>query len=38
MESIRVSKKAIIRFRIAEMLHKVAYFAKSFNYSMEVIR
>ena len=38
MESIRVSKKAVIRFRVAEMLHKVARFVKSFNYRMEVIK
>ena len=38
MESISVSKKAIIRFRVAEMLHNVARFVKSFNYRMEVIR
>ena len=38
MESIRVSKKAVIRFRVAELLHKVARFVKSFNYRMEVIK
>ena len=38
MEEIRVSRKAIIRFRVAEMLHKVAKFVKSFSYRMEVIR
>ena len=38
MESIRVSKKAIIRFTIAELLHNVARFVKSFNYRMEVIK
>ena len=38
MEEIKVSKKAVIRFRVAEMLHKVARFVKSFNYRMEVIR
>ena len=38
MESIRVSKKEIIRFRVAELLHKVARFIKSFNYRMEVIK
>ena len=37
MESIRVTKKAVIRFRVAEMLHKVARFVKSFNCRMEVI-
>ena len=38
MEEIRVSKKAVIRFRIEELLHKVARFVKSFNYRMEVIK
>ena len=38
MEEIRVSKKEIIRFRVAEMLRKVAKFVKSFNYRMEAIR
>ena len=38
MESIRVSKKEIIRFRVAEMLRKVNKFVKSFNCRMEVIR
>ena len=38
MESIRVSKKEIIRFRVAELMHKVARFVKSFNYRMEVIK
>ena len=38
MESIRVSKKEIIRFRVAELLHKVSRFVKSFNYRMEVIK
>ena len=38
MEEIRVSKKEIIRFRVAELLHKVAKFVKSFNCRMEVIR
>lgn len=38
MESIKVTKKAIIRFRIAEMMRKVARFVKSFNVRMEVIR
>ena len=38
METISVKKSDIIRFRIAELLHKVAYFVKSFNYRMEVIR
>ena len=38
MESIRVSKKEIIRFRVAELLRKVNKFVKSFSYRMEVIR
>ena len=38
MESIKVTKKAVIRFRVAEMLHKVARFVKSFSYRMEVIK
>ena len=38
MEEIRVSKKEIIRFRVAEMLRKVNKFVKSFSYRMEVIK
>ena len=38
MEEIKVTKKEIVRFRIAELLHKVARFVKSFNCRMEVIR
>ena len=38
MEEIKVTKKAVIRFRVAELLHKVARFIKSFNYRMEAIR
>ena len=38
MEEIKVTKKEIIRFRVAEMLHKVARFVKSFSYRMEVIK
>lgn len=38
MEEIKVTKKAVIRFRVAEMLHRVARFVKSFNYRMETIR
>ena len=38
MEEIKVTKKEIIRFRVAELLHKVARFIKSFNYRMEVIK
>lgn len=38
MESIRVSKKEIIRFRVEELMHKISRFVKSFNCRMEVIR
>ena len=38
MESIKVTKKEIIRFRVAELLRKIAKFVKSFSYRMEVIR
>ena len=38
MEEIKVTKKKIIRFRVAEMLHKVARYVKSFNCRMEAIR
>ena len=38
MESISVKKSEIIRFRVAELLRKVAKFVKSFSYRMEVIR
>ena len=38
MEEIKVTKKEIIRFRVAEMMRKVARFVKSFNYRMEVIK
>ena len=38
MESISVTKKAIIRFRIKEILRKIDRFVKSFNVRMEVIR
>lgn len=38
MESISVKKSEVIRFRVAEMLHRVARFVKSFNYRMETIR
>ena len=38
MEEIRVTKKEIIRFRVAELMHKVARFVKSFNCRMEAIR
>ena len=38
METISVKKSEVIRFRVAELLRKVAKFVKSFNYRMEVIR
>ena len=38
MESISVKKSEVIRFRVAELLHKVARFVKSFSYRMETIR
>ena len=38
MEEIKVPKKEIIRFRVAELLHKVARYVKSFNCRMEVIK
>ena len=38
MEEIKVTKKEIIRFRIAEMLRKVNKFVKSFGCRMEVIK
>ena len=38
METISINKSAIIRFRVAELLRKVARFVKSFNYRMEVIK
>ena len=38
MESIKVSKKEIIRFRVAEILRKVNRFIKSFGCRMEVIK
>ena len=38
MESISVKKSEVIRFRVAELLHRVARFIKSFNYRMEVIK
>ena len=38
MESIKVSKKEIIRFRVEEMLRKVNRFIKSFGCRMEVIK
>ena len=38
METISVKKSEVIRFRVAELLRKVAKFVKSFSYRMEVIR
>ena len=38
MESISVKKSEVIRFRVAEMMHRVARFVKSFSYRMEVIK
>ena len=38
MESISVKKSEVIRFRVAEVLRKVAKFVKSFSYRMEAIR
>ena len=38
METISVNKSDVIRFRVAELLRKVAKFVKSFNYRMEVIK
>ena len=38
MEEIKVSKKAIIRFRVAEILRKVNKFVRSFGCRMEAIK
>ena len=38
MESISIKKSEVIRFRVAELLRKVAKFVKSFSYRMEVIK
>ena len=38
MEEIKVTRTAVIRFRVAELLRKVAKFVKSFSYRMEVIK
>lgn len=38
MEEIKVTKTAIIRFRVSELMRKVYKFVKSFNYHMEAIR
>ena len=37
MESISVKKSEVIRFRVAEIMRKVAKFVKAFSYRMEVI-
>lgn len=38
MEEIKVTKTAIIKFRIAEILHNVYKLVKSFSYRMEAIK
>ena len=38
MEEISVKRTEVIRFRVAEILRKVARFVKSFSYRMETIR
>ena len=38
MEEIKVTKKEIICFRVAELLRKVHRFVKSFGCRMEVIK
>ena len=38
MEEIKVTKKEIVRFRVAELLRKVNKFVKSFGCHMEVIK
>ena len=38
MEEISVKRTDVIRFRVAELLRKVARFVKSFSYRMEVIK
>ena len=38
MPEISVKKSEVIRFRVAELLRKVAKFVKSFSYRMEVIK
>lgn len=38
MEEIKVTKKEIIHFRVAELLRKVNRFVKSFGCHMEVIK
>ena len=38
MEEISVKRTEVIKFKVAEVLRKVAKFVKSFNYRMEVIR
>lgn len=38
METISVKKSEVIKFKVAELLRKVAKFVKSFNCRMEVIK
>lgn len=38
MEEISVKRTDVIKFRVAELLRKVAKFVKSFNYRMEAIK
>lgn len=38
MEEIKVTRTAVIRFRVAEILRKVYKFVQSFNYRMEAIK
>lgn len=38
METISVKKSEVIKFKVAELLRKVAKFVKSFSYRMEVIK
>ena len=38
METISVKKSEVIKFKVAEVLRKVAKFVKSFNCRMEVIK
>ena len=38
MEEISVKRTEVIKFKVAEVLRKVAKFVKSFNYRMEVIK
>lgn len=38
MEEISVKRTEVIKFKVAEVLRKVAKFVKSFEYRMEAIR